>query len=47
MLVAVTVHSGNKRFVILEYERNITDILEYGEARSQRNFQEPATRSDI
>ena len=28
-------------------ELHITDILEYGEARSQCNFHEPATRSDI
>ena len=47
VLIAATVHSGNKRFIILEYELHITDILEYGEARSRCNFYEPATRSDI
>ena len=47
VLIAITVHSGNKRFIILEYELHITDILEYGEARSRCNFHEPATRSDI
>ena len=64
VLIAFTVHSGNKKFLIILYkqervlcaslnifdgqsELHITDILEYGEARSQCNFHEPATRSDI
>ena len=38
VLIAITVHSGNKHFIIIEYELHITDILEYGEARSHRNF---------
>ena len=41
-MIAVTVHSGNKRFIIIEYEvLHITDILEYGEARSVCNIHEP------
>ena len=47
VLIAITVHSGNKHFNIIEYELHITDILEYGEARIHSNFQQPATRSDI
>ena len=47
VLIAITVYSGNKHFIIIEYELHITDILEYGEAQIHSNFQQPATRSDI
>ena len=66
VLIAFTVHSGNKLFLFILYSYNqervlcaslnifdgqselhISDILDYGEARSQCNFHEPATRSDI
>ena len=64
VLIAVTVHSGDKLFLSILYnqervlcpslniidgqpELHITDILEYGEARSHCNFHMPAIRSDI